>query len=118
MPKWFERAFGAVAQEVSTGLADIREKLVFEFFFGRKTPETQRDNDLGWSRDDHPDSFDRLYPTHPELFSSEPGWRQGHPGDPERGKGSALDHFYDRLSPAERAEHFCQPPAQDRGIER
>jgi hypothetical protein len=54
MPKWFERAFGAVAQEVSTGLADVRDKLVFESFFGRHVPEKFSQDDLGWTRDDHP----------------------------------------------------------------
>lgn len=53
MAKWFERAFGAVAQEVSTGLADVRDKIVFESWFGRRTPE-QSSGDLGWTRDDHP----------------------------------------------------------------
>lgn len=54
MPKWFEQAFGAVADEVGAAIADVRAKLIEEGVWGRKVPEPGRgSHDLGWTREDH-----------------------------------------------------------------
>jgi hypothetical protein len=54
MPKWFEQAFGAVADEVGAAIADVRAKLIEEGFCGRKPPEPGRGGqDLGWMRGGH-----------------------------------------------------------------
>lgn len=51
MPEWFDRAFGAVGQEAANGIEDVRDKLIFEAWFGRRTPEHSSRGDLGWSID-------------------------------------------------------------------
>lgn len=51
MLKWLERALDAFVQGVGNAIADIRDKGVFEAFFGLKTPERHRNFDLGWSLD-------------------------------------------------------------------
>lgn len=51
MPEWFDRAFGAVGQEAAHGIDDVRDKLIFEAWFGRRTPEQSSQSDLGWSVD-------------------------------------------------------------------
>ncbi len=35
MPKWFEQAFGAVADEVGAAISDTRTKIIDEAWFGR-----------------------------------------------------------------------------------
>ena len=42
MTDWFQRAFGAVAEEVGNAASDIRDKLVFESWFGRRTTDHAR----------------------------------------------------------------------------
>lgn len=54
MPKWFEQAFGAVADGVGAAVTDIEAKLIEEGVWGRKPPEPGRGGfDLGWMREDH-----------------------------------------------------------------
>jgi hypothetical protein len=47
---WFASAFGVAVDEARYAIADARSKLIDEGWFGRKTPESQRGNDLGWTR--------------------------------------------------------------------
>lgn len=52
MADWFRQAFGVAAEEARSAIADTRSKLIDEAWFGRRVPEPQRGNDLGWSRHD------------------------------------------------------------------
>lgn len=92
MPEWLAQMFGQVVDGIGHGIADARDKIVFGGFFNLHTPERNRSNEQGWSQD--------------------------HRSDSEQAQKTALDRFYDRLTPVERAEHFHEKPAQDRGIER
>ena len=92
MRDWFAQAFGRTADAIGDAIGDVRDKVILEGWTGRKFPERDAGNDLGWF--------------------------QNQPSAPQPAEGSALDQFYDRLSPAERAEFFCEPPEQDHGIER
>jgi len=89
MLKLFERVLDAFIQGFGRAVADIRDKGLFEAFFNLKTPERPGSD---WF-----------------LDRSEVA---------DQAKGSVLDMFYDRLSPAERAEHFREPPGHEQGIER
>ena len=77
MPKWFEQAFGAVADEVGAAIADVRAKLIEEGVWGRKPPEPGRGGfDLGWMREDQGardnDAIDQLYARDPSQFVAPP----------------------------------------------
>jgi len=52
MARWFEQAFGATIDEAKHAIADARAKLLDEAWFGRKTPEPNRQADLGWTLSD------------------------------------------------------------------
>ncbi|KAJ8138299.1 hypothetical protein OY671_008489, partial [Metschnikowia pulcherrima] len=94
--KWLDAASGSVAraadlatQAIGSVVGDSRDKIVFEFFFGRHVPEARPDNGLGWTSpreaaeiepESGKSSSDRLYETNPELFASEPE-RPGHEPD-------------------------------------
>jgi hypothetical protein len=92
MANWFTELFGQVADAVGNAIGDIRDKLVFEGFFDRHIPERHGGDDPGSSHDQ--------------------------PAVQERAAGGALDMFYDRMSQAEHAQHFREPPEQQHGIER
>jgi hypothetical protein len=64
MSGWFERSFGAAADEIGNAIADARAKLIDEGWFGRRTPEPHQHHDLEWSRDDHPSPAESQSPTH------------------------------------------------------
>ena len=81
MADWFERAFGVtvgravdgVAGEIGSGIADIRDKLVSEGFFGRRVPDAKPSNDLGWTVDkDEPFDFEAFFKAYPEHFAAAP----------------------------------------------
>jgi hypothetical protein len=106
---------------VAKGVADIAQDIRHrweEFAWGRivtpRAPNTTIDTAgeqslaerYGWS-----------VPGERTDRTSDKGWAKNQP-KPEHAEGSVLDMFYHRLSPAERAEHFREPPEQDRGIER
>jgi len=91
MPEWFINGFGAFAQELIKGWGDAGDKLIVEGYFNRHVPERHEPNGLG-SVQERAEEAEHT--------------------------GSALDRFYDRLSPAERAEHFRETPEHGQGIDR
>lgn len=74
MADWFARAFDVAASEARTAIADSRNKLIDEGWFGRKTPEPHGSHDLGWTLPD------REKGNAPEPQAHEPA-----KPDPERG---------------------------------
>ena len=96
LDNWFTEMFGRAADAIGDGIADVRDKVVFDGFFDLHTPERNS--------------------------SSEPGELPGHSAaaDQTPEAMTALEQFYNRLSPAERAEHFRDPVdarEPDRGID-
>lgn len=55
---WLAETYGRATDAVGNAIGDVRNKLVFEGWFGRKTAEPRQQNDLGWSHD-HPSVSDR-----------------------------------------------------------
>lgn len=77
MPKsnWYERAFGAVADEVGAAISDVRSKLIDEAWFGRRGSASSgqhhiHEQETG-GRDIHGNGesvLDQLYTRDPSQF--------------------------------------------------
>jgi hypothetical protein len=55
MPKWFEQAFGAVADEVGTAVADIRREIVEIGWSGRAEKPHSPSQFYGHDKNDAPE---------------------------------------------------------------
>ncbi len=93
MAKWYEKAFGAVADEVGAAISDARTKLIDEAWFGRMgtkpnpaAPAPERDQSPG--NDPQGDLFGEPlpptpYPEAPVQFYDLPSDKQA-PAPPEQ----------------------------------
>lgn len=94
MAKWYERAFGAVADEVGAAIEDVRAKVIEEGAWGRKVPEPASERDQP-PNNDASDGYYREpipptpYPEAPVQFYDLPSDKQA-PAPPEQ------DHGIDR----------------------
>lgn len=64
MRSWFADAFGTAAHGLGHGIGDVRDKLVFEGYFGRHVPEARISDGLGWTQAGHAERDDPAKPGH------------------------------------------------------
>lgn len=90
MTDWFQRAFGAVAEEVGNAVSDIRDKLVFESWFGRRVAEHARGESPSHDGPSSPVDFGDWGAGDPSPIAPNPDAEQYRNRDPEP------DHSMDR----------------------
>ncbi len=94
MAKWYEKAFGAVADEVGAAIADARAKLVEEGVWGRKVPEPAPKHDQS-PQNDPSDGYCRE-PTSPTPYPEAPVHFYDLPSDKQAPAPPEQEHDIDR----------------------
>ena len=91
MTDWFQHAFGAVAEEVGNAVGDIRDKLVFESWFGRSTADDAKGASPSHEGQSNQMNFGDWLSGEPSPIAPNPYADQYRNPDPEPDPGHGID---------------------------